>query len=171
MTAELVEMFKWNAWANQKYREALSTIPYEDLFIDTPYGRLIDRIVHIFASFKMWHQRMEGESPDSVISVDDFSNWEELAAVWQQYDELLIEYVSTISSDKVASRVTYTSLDGSIYTRTIRHILLHLTAHPNYHRGQISAIFKLKQLGKLPSTDMVVYYLDQGIDIRTLPDE
>lgn len=170
MVDELIEMVEWNIWANEQYRQVLKTIDFEDLKIDTPYGRLLDRIVHIFASFKMWLQRIEGESPSSVISGDDFDNWSELADTWREYEDILLEYVKSITPEQINKRVSYISFDGSEYTRTVRHILLHLTAHPNYHRGQISAIFKLKGMPKLPSTDMVVYYLDKGIDTREVPE-
>jgi len=166
MSAELQEMMAWNAWANQRYRQHLATMDFEELKIDTPYGRLLDRIVHIFASFKMWLQRIDGQSPSTVLTGDDFTSWEELATTWEEYEHLLLDYVDKVTPEQLEKRVSYVSFDGMTYTRTVRHILLHLTAHPNYHRGQISAIFKLKSLPPLPSTDMVVYYLDQGIDTR-----
>ena len=170
MNDELVEMFEWNYWANEKYREHLKTIDFDKMKIDTPYGVLLDRIVHIFASFRMWHQRMEGESPSTVLQGKDFDDWNKLLATWREYDQLLIDYVKTISAEKISERITYTSLDKSVYTRTRRHILLHLTAHPNYHRGHISSIFKLQGYPPFPSTDMVVYYLDKGIDTRSIPE-
>ena len=146
MSEELVNLFEWNAWANRRYCEVFSKMEFNSLNMDTPYGNLLDRIVHIFASFEMWYKRMNGVSPRKVIRSDDFSTWENLQQTWIQFDELLLNYVRSITKEELETKVSYTSLDGSVYTRQIRHILLHLTAHPNYHRGQISSIFIMNYL-------------------------
>lgn len=159
---EITTLLEWNAWANEKYRQVLKDIPIDKMKIGTPYGRLLDRIVHIFASFKMWQQRMEGQSPQSVIKADDFDGWDDLFITWKEYEHSLINFSKGLSPDILQSEVSYTSLDGNTYTRQIRHIMLHLTAHQNYHRGQISAIFKERKLSPLPSTDMVIYFLQQS---------
>lgn len=156
----LINLFEWNAWANRRYQEVFSSMDYNSLNLVTPYGNLLDRIVHIFSSFEMWYKRLNGQSPNNVVTSSDFSTWGELQIRWVEFDNLLLEYVRSISEDELERIVTYTSLDGSVYTRKIRHILLHLTAHPNYHRGQISAIFKMNNLPKLPATDMVIYFLE-----------
>ena len=96
----------------------------------------------------------------SFFKANDFSTWSELENKWIEYDNMLLNYVSGLTDEELNNVVEYTSLDGTVYKRQIRHILMHLTAHPNYHRGQISAIFKMKGLPSLPSTDMVVYFLD-----------
>lgn len=168
MTSTLLQMFQWNAWANEKYRSVLQDITLYELKRDTPYGILLDRIIHIFASFKMWYQRMTGVSPDKVLSSSDFATWDELATTWKAYDQLLIDYVATLDDDALHETVEYVSLDKSTYRRKRKDILMHLTAHPNYHRGQISAIFKTSGLTSLPSTDMVVYFLETGESTQTL---
>ncbi|MHA2502561.1 MAG: DinB family protein [Candidatus Kariarchaeaceae archaeon] len=155
----LIDLFEWNAWANAKHRDVLSEIDFEILQQDTPYGRLIDRIVHIFASFKMWHQRMEGESPDSVLTGDDFSSWKDLSHTWEAYDQLLIKYVQNLSPAQLDEEITYQSLNSKWYRRKRRHILIHLTAHPNYHRGQITALLKERAIAQFPSVDPVFYHL------------
>ena len=103
---------------------------------------------------------MNGGSHQYVIMAADFSTWSELEKKWIEYDNLLLDFVSELNAADFNKEVEYTSLDGTKYKRKISHILMHLTAHPNYHRGQISAIFKMKNLPSLPSTDMVVYFLD-----------
>lgn len=157
----ILTMFKWNAWANEKYRVAMGKLALDDLKRQTEYGRLLDRIVHIFASFEMWQERMKGNSPQTVISADDFDSLESMFATWRDFEQLLIKYVQELPENELGKEVTYTSFDGTVYTRKIRHILMHLSSHPNYHRGQISAIFKqADDLPDLPSTDMVVYFLE-----------
>ncbi len=152
-------LFEWNAWANERYRNVFREIGIDNLRIDTPYGNMLDRIVHIFASFEMWHKRMQGLSPSTVIKADQFTTWDDLESTWIKFDKLLIDYVSELNIEDMQRYVEYTSLDGKQYRRKIQHILLHLTAHPNYHRGQISSMFKMMKIADLPATDMVVFFL------------
>ncbi|MHA2252632.1 MAG: DinB family protein [Candidatus Kariarchaeaceae archaeon] len=160
MNNEFIELFRYNAWANHKFRETLRTISFNDLEIETPYGLLLDRIVHIFASFEMWYKRMNGESPQSVLTGSDFVNWEELEKKWIEFDNLLLNFVQSLDIEDLDKSVTYWSLDKTQYTRKIKHILFHLTQHPTYHRGQVSAIFKERNMVRLPSTDVVIFYQD-----------
>ncbi|MCY3410499.1 MAG: DinB family protein [Candidatus Heimdallarchaeota archaeon] len=156
----LSTMFAWNAWANRRYRQVFSEMQFEELNRETPYGNLLDRIVHIFASFEMWYQRLQGESPTDTIKAADFNNWSELERKWIELDHLMLGYVDFLSDEELEQEVQYTSLDGKKYSRKQKHILLHLTAHPNYHRGQLSTYFKMEGLPALPSTDMVLYFLE-----------
>ena len=153
----LIQMFKYNKWANSKYRKVLQDISMEDLSINTEYGLLLDRIVHIFASYEMWHKRLHNQSPTGVIKSSDFSNWYELANKWVEMDDLLIDYLSTVSQELFDVTVSYTSLDGREFTRKREDILFHLIQHPTYHRGQLSSYFKHSKLPNFPATDVVVY--------------
>ncbi|MDH5402351.1 MAG: DinB family protein [Candidatus Heimdallarchaeota archaeon] len=158
----LKDFFAWNMWANDRYREKLSEISIVELKVDTPYGKLLDRIIHIFASYEMWYLRMEGKSPNKVLNSSDFISWDAISSTWKNYDKLLLDFVEVLSPEDINRIVSYTSMDGTIYKRKIKHILMHLISHPNYHRGQISAIFKYLNLPALPSTDMVIYFLDHS---------
>lgn len=153
----LIQMFKYNKWANSRYRTVLRDIEMDDLRINTEYGLLLDRIIHIFASYEMWHQRLHNQSPTGVIKSTDFANWTELENKWLEMDDLLIDYVSTVSQNLLDETVSYTSLDGREFTRKREDILFHLIQHPTYHRGQLSSFFKHSELSNFPATDVVVY--------------
>lgn len=160
MSNILIDLYKWNSWANEKYRKVLSTIEFNSLNIETSYGNLLDRIVHIFGSYKMWRERLDGKSPSKVIKASEFKNWEDLSETWREYENIMLEYVENLDESSLDDEIEYVSLDGKVYHRKKRQVLLHLTAHPNYHRGQLSAIFKERNLSNFPSTDMVLYYLE-----------
>lgn len=153
----LIQMFIYNKWANSRYRTVLRGISMVDLRIKTEYGLLLERIIHIFASYEMWYKRLHNQSPTEVIKSTDFSNWTELENKWIEMDDLLIEYLSVVSQDLLGETVSYTSLDGREFTRKREDILFHLIQHPTYHRGQLSSYFKHSELPNFPATDVVVF--------------
>lgn len=156
------EFFKYNKWANDRFRDVFRKLEYDLLNQNSDLGNILERIVHIFASFGMWRERMEGKSPKDVIDYTDFSQWTELEEKWIELDEQMIAFVSNLSSDELENTVTYESLDGKTYSRKITHILTHLTQHPTYHRGQITTVFKQDKFPSLPPTDVVLYYLEKS---------
>ncbi|MHA2099445.1 MAG: DinB family protein [Candidatus Kariarchaeaceae archaeon] len=153
----LIQMFQYNRWANSRYRENLKEIKLDNLNLETKYGNLLDRIVHIFASYEMWHKRMLNESPTEVINASDFNKWSDLEKKWVELDNLLLKYVSQSLEEDLTQTVTYTSLDGRNFTRRRIDILFHLIQHPTYHRGQLSSYFKHSSLPDFPPTDVVVF--------------
>ncbi|MFV2015789.1 MAG: DinB family protein [Candidatus Heimdallarchaeota archaeon] len=153
----IIQMFKYNKWANSRYRGVLRNVPIDNLQIATEYGQLLDRIVHIFASYEMWYKRLQDQSPNAVIKSSYFSNWVELESKWIEMDDLLIDYVKTISEELLTETVRYVSLDGKEFTRKREDILFHLVQHPSYHRGQLSSYFKHSELPNFPATDVVIY--------------
>lgn len=153
----LLQLFMYNAWANEHYRQVLASVPLEKLKIQTEYGLLLDRIIHIFASYEMWFARIHGKSPQSQMNSSNFTSWGEIESKWKESDQLFIDYLKSVENSKLLEKASYTSLDGKNYTRVVRDILLHLIQHPTYHRGQISAILKERGIAKMPGTDMVVF--------------
>ena len=153
----LTKMFNYNKWANKQYREVLRNIHIDDLKLETKYGVLLDRIIHIFASYQMWHKRLQNESPTEVIKASEFNDWNELESTWIKMDDLLLDYVKSSTDDLLDQEVNYTSLDGRKFTRIRTDILFHLIQHPTYHRGQLSSIFKHSELPNLPATDVVLF--------------
>lgn len=162
----LTKMFKYNKWANTQYRNVLREVKIDDLKRDTKYGVLLDRIVHIFASYQMWYKRLHDESSQEVIHSSDFTNWRELEHKWLDMDNLLLEYVKSSNDNLLDQEVSYKSLDGRNFTRNRSDILFHLIQHPTYHRGQLSSIFKHSELPDLPATDVVVFLTSPDRDLN-----
>lgn len=53
--------------------------------------------------------------------------------------------------------IAYRDTKGNPYASPVWQILLHLTNHGTYHRGQVSNM--LRQLGRTPAPqDLIVYY-------------
>jgi uncharacterized damage-inducible protein DinB len=74
---------------------------------------------------------------------------EELHARWSA----LLE---TLTMERLAERIDYTTSTGDDYSSTIGDILTHVVNHASYHRGQI--VHAIREAGGAPPmTDFIFY--------------
>ena len=156
---QFTEMVAFNAWANNRFRSTLKLIPLVKLNIPTPYGLLIERIVHVFVSVNMWLDRIEGNSPKYVPTAKDFPSWEEIESSWIAADKRLIQFVKKYNNPKDFDEIiNYTSLKNEQFESSLSNILIHLSHHQMYHRGQIAMSLRQNNLKPVPSTDGIAFF-------------
>ena len=65
---------------------------------------------------------------------------EELSAAIKPSDQWYIDYVSHLDETQLAERIDFTFTDGLPGRMSREEMLMHVTVHGEYHRGQISLI-------------------------------
>ena len=159
MIRQFNEIFSYHAWANAKFRSTLKEIAFEKLKIHTPYGELLERIVHIFSSIDLWLDRIDGKSVTSVKTAKDFKNWDEVSQAWEKADRRLKTFVKNLAQESDLERtIHYESLQGVHYETTINNNLIQLMHHQPYHRGQIAQTLREHGLKPVPSNDAIVFF-------------
>ncbi len=154
------EMAAFNAWSNARFRSVLKTIPLEKFNIETPYGLLIERIIHIFVSVNMWLDRIKDNSPLEVSTAKNYGSWQEIEDAWVTADKRLLDFVSQFDNpDHFEKEVSYKSLKTNNFSSTINNILIHLSHHQMYHREQIAMILRQFEPPPVPSTDEIVFFV------------
>ncbi|MFW9928604.1 MAG: DinB family protein [Candidatus Thorarchaeota archaeon] len=161
MENRLVKLAAFQKWANKRLRETLSTIEYSRFSLITPYGTLLDLIVHNFGAVDLWFKRFNGFSPKSMINGSLFPNWESLSSAWEKLDNDLVEYVKKLSIDDSQKIISYTSLEGQKLKTSIENILLHIFNHSTYHRGQVAVLLRENSLTPVKDTDYITFVYDR----------
>ena len=132
-------------WADQKLIEAL-------LKLEKIPEKSKNLINHIIAAQENWIARIEGR-------VSKLSIWPEMETHdWNDWINKNYEELRLIGSDEqnMTKHITYSNSTGKQFGNSISEILLHLTMHSQYHRGQ--AITYARDVFEIPpSTDMIVY--------------
>ena len=156
-----VEVALFNAEANEKVRKVFEEVGSENLYFDTPYQRpYIDLAIHIFAGVDLWLERIAGKNPATIKTFKDFSTWEMIKRSWTESDARLVHYVHSIQDEATLnSIINYTSLEKQHYQMPIGKILMHISHHAMYHRGQLATLLRIKGLKPLPDMDLITYYL------------
>jgi uncharacterized damage-inducible protein DinB len=119
-----------------------------------PPARAIELYSHVVGAEHVWLSRINSMPPTvPVWPALTLDQCEEMAtANWTSFDGL----VRTLSPAKLATRISYRNSSGESFTSTLEEILLHVTLHGSYHRGQIAML--LRGAGETPaSTDFIAF--------------
>lgn len=85
---------------------------------------------------------------------------EELAAAIKTSDQWYIDYVSRLDETQLAERIDFTFTDGEPGRMSREEMLMHVTVHGEYHRGQISMIMMQNSIA--PPGDGFTTYLHKS---------
>ena len=164
---EIVELFEYNDWANDKFVVMISNAFGDDTDLlkceDDRVVRLQEVAVHTFAANSIWRCRLEGESPKSMLQSGDYPTPLDLKFAFGAEKARFIAFLDTISNEpQLDEPVHYRNMAGEPHHMLLKQILTHMFTHSMYHRGQISAL--LMELGYsslIESTDIASFYLQK----------
>ncbi len=161
MKEYLLNLAKYQRWANNRYRETLRKLDFENFKIKTPYGDLLHDIVHIFGAVELWMKRIEGISPKNIRSSENYLDWESVKKDWVDTDNQLINFINSLDEGSLNNEISYTSIQGVKLKTTLDNILIQLlTHHQSYHRGQIGMFLREKGFEPVRATDYIYYVYD-----------
>ena len=141
----LRRLFVYDEWANREFVQALAAL-------QSPLERSRKLLAHIIAAEWVWLDRLEGR-PQSMPVWPDLTIEEcrrqtaELPLLWRRY-------LASLPSEQLSSRITYKNSKGEAWTSAVEDILVHVTTHSAYHRGQIAADFRAAGI-QPPYTDYI----------------
>lgn len=145
MPVNLSELFRYNAWANQRLIQSLSDQEVEEVSILRLTG-------HLFAAEHIWLHRIKALPPPPVALWGEctLSALHELASV----DE---EWVRIVENENdLAREVRYENMSGKSFSNRLDAIATHVAQHGSYHRGQIAIL--MRQQGFNPvDTDFIIW--------------
>jgi len=150
-------MARYNRWMNEKIYAVCSQISDADrkkdmgAFFKSIHGTLN----HLLLGDRAWLGRFTGR-PFKVNYLNDelYADFEELKRERAKTDEDLIDWIASLTEERLAEDFTYTSgVDGVTRTFPLWAAVAHVFNHQAHHRGQITTL--IKQLGIDPGiTDL-----------------
>jgi uncharacterized damage-inducible protein DinB len=155
----LIHHVRYNRWATARTLRSAGVINHEEQIRDlgASYGSVRGTLVHIYQADRIWWDRLM-EQP--TLPLEKYEPPAERAVWEREWTALLDRYVAWAEgfTDADWNRViAYRDTKGNPYESPVWQILLHLTNHDSYHRGQVASL--LRQLGHAPlGTDLILYY-------------
>lgn len=156
---EIRQLFDYNAWANQRSLDAAAALTAEDFVkpLGSSFSSARDTLAHVWGAEWLWLERFQGVSPASMPEVGQFNDLPSLQTRWQQEQQRLQKFVSTLTQDDLNRVHEYRTLNFGQYKNPLWQSMQHLVNHGTYHRGQI--VTMLRQLNVKPlSSDLIHFY-------------
>lgn len=147
----ITRLFDHMAWADTRTLATLHTL-------DGPHLQAQDLFAHLLASEHVWLRRIQQRTPDLVVwPTLDLQGCEALANATHAGFRCVL---GAVTPGLLSAPVHYANSSGMSFSTTLRDILLHVTHHGMYHRGQVALL--VRAAGGMPvTTDFISYVREQ----------
>lgn len=147
----LRRQFLYDAWANQETWKAIRSAGDEN-------RRSVHLMSHILAAERVWLQRLR-QTPQSVPV------WPEPDLAWCEGEATTLgqewlAYLGEVGERDVSKTISYKNTKGELWTSAIVDVLLHVSMHSTYHRGQIAS--HMRACGQTPPYTDFIHAIRQG---------
>ena len=151
MSNDLLDLVGHMRWADNVVGLALSSAVRQP---DRTHGAdPVSLFAHIAATEHLWYSRIRGTP--TILAVWPDITITESRAIADRHADLFEEIVAG-GGDALDQLVSYRNSAGRDFRNSVRDIVIHVTMHGSYHRGQIARIVRASG-GDPPYTDYIQF--------------
>ena len=148
----LREMFEYVRWGDGLLVAASRTVPDKGYYAEQniSIGSIHKLLVHCMAAQWLWLCRWRGESPTRIESHEDYPDRDALQQRWPLVHAAMLDFLGLQSQKALARELHYRNTKGEPHVAPLADLMLHVSDHASYHRGQINTM--IKHAGGKPAT-------------------
>jgi uncharacterized damage-inducible protein DinB len=153
---ELNRIVESNNWGWEKWWPELLKLSKEQAHqeVGGSFPSVFATTEHLVWAELLWQRRIEGGNTSKVFPKKPAS----LKALHRHWLELVPHRKAYFETASPKENITYTMLDGTTtFTNTLQDIMVHVTSHAHFHRGQLASQFRMLGL-KPPSAHLIGYF-------------
>jgi uncharacterized damage-inducible protein DinB len=160
--SELLLIYEYNYWANQRLLTAAMQATHEELTQETTlsYETVLRTLAHIMSAEWIWRQRcQEGISPAAPLDPDNFTTLDVLQNRWEEEEAAMRGYLAGVRDEALEQTVKYKTTEGIARENILWRLLYHVVNHGTQHRAEAAHV--LTQFGHSPGdVDFTVFLLE-----------
>jgi len=146
-------------WADEMFLAALLLLPTAQL--DRDFGgsfkSMFGTLNHIYLAELVWFKRMQGARDARISNLVSPASPAALGDTWPGLHGQWIEWAAALPGEAWPRPAAFRNNAGLEESLPLWQIVLHVTNHGSYHRGQLATM--LRQAGMTPpGTDLVTFH-------------
>jgi uncharacterized damage-inducible protein DinB len=156
--ADMLDLFRYNAWANERIISSVRRLPREALTHDLggSFPTIRGTLAHIVSAEWVWLQRWMGISPEAAPGWVASADLDQLVSRLHEVQAKRNVFMAGLSESDLNASCSFTLLSGKAASHPLQDLFIHVTNHATYHPGQMAAM--LRRLGTPAlSTDFLIY--------------
>jgi uncharacterized damage-inducible protein DinB len=153
----------YTAWADARMFEAMAALTPEQWTRDLggSMTSVRDTAVHLAGAEWLYLSRFRGVSPKANWNPADFPGPAALREKWAPVAADLCAFAAARTEEGLRAPLSYLNLKGEPVSFPLGQVILQVTNHSTYHRGQVAS--QLRQVGATPrSTDLILYCMERA---------
>lgn len=157
---DILTLYQYNQWANHKILIAAANVTHEQFIADAtfPHGGLRSTLVHTLFAQWIWRSRWQGTSPTTRFKPEEFPTFESLQERWQAEERLLMDYVESLTDEKLNEVIQYKNTKGVPLQQILWKMMMHVVNHGTQHRAEAAAL--LTDFGCSPGDVDMIYFME-----------
>jgi len=157
-TSAIQSLFAYKAWANAELFTALGQLAPAHA---EPLHTCIRTLNHIYVVDRLFRARLAGEpAPFHATNTKETPTLAQLRADVEATDAWYVDYTARLTDATLAQVLDFTFADGDAGRMSVEEILLHVSLHGGYHRGNVGQV--LKSIDVAPPRDLYTKFLHQS---------
>lgn len=117
---------------------------------------------HIIMGYDVWYRRVFNEDLAGLKFWSDIQIPQLAVYAYETYNKWRNALINEDITD-FGQLIEYKDLHGNTHQSSIDEILIHITSHSAYHRGQIQSLMKNQGIAPVKN-DLIVYFRNQNKD-------
>ena len=127
----------------------------------TSFGSVLGTLEHMYGADWVWMERWHGRVPTSFPAKGTLRTVADFRAAWAAFDAEREVFLSALTPARLAEPLAYRNMKGEAFEYPLGSLLLHVSNHATYHRGQVMQL--VRQLGgTATSTDFLFWLPEEG---------
>jgi uncharacterized damage-inducible protein DinB len=139
---DILTLYTYNQWANRKILSSAANVSPEQFLADAsfPHGGLRSTLTHAMFAEWIWRNRWQGTSPSVRFKPDDFPTFESLRLRWSEEEQLLMEFVHSVTDEQLNGVLGYKDTKGAPHEQILWKMMVHVVNHGTQHRTEAAAM-------------------------------
>jgi uncharacterized damage-inducible protein DinB len=146
-------------WANQKLLDVILNISpvQQEQEIVSSFPSIQKTCLHMWDASSIWWQRLQMRTDIVVPSLSFHPSVSDIANGLLAQNITWKEWIEQAGEPDLEKELPYKNMKGEAFIQPVKYIILHLSNHSTYHRGQL--VTMLRQLGvkTIPKTDYIEF--------------
>ncbi|HCL04806.1 MAG TPA: hypothetical protein DHW64_02070 [Chitinophagaceae bacterium] len=155
----LLSYAAYEIWANEQLLNLSIELSAEEQNrpIVSSFPSVHKTFLHMWDASSAWWQRLQMHEQVVMPSLSFHPNMKDIANGLLQQNRQWHAFVHEASDETLSAPMPYKNMKGEHFIQPVFEVVMHLTNHGTYHRGQVITL--LRQLGveKIPQTDYILF--------------
>lgn len=155
----LISFTQYEYWANERLMSVIMplTEAQQQQVIASSFPSVYKTLLHVWDANTIWWQRLQKAEEIVVPSLSFHPTMAEIEKGLLQSVQLWIDWVKQASDADLDEILTYKTMKGDVFHQPVKEIVLHLSNHGSYHRGQLVTMLRQLDIEKIPQLDYILF--------------